>query len=179
MKSKIMLGIAATGVLGACSVFAAKPFGGPDSIEYSQDLWTALEDANLAGPDGINSVPYEGQHPHGAVLETLDSTLTVQGHTGEVIVKRNYGGEGVSKSKVANDPDEWLGAVTVMFRREEGYDPDNADWFWAKYKPDGSLDTNPKGAKLAGRVAKGMSQGCIACHKNAPGDDYVFNNDRY
>ena len=66
-----------------------------------------------------------------------------------------------------------------MFRREKGYDADNKDWFWAKYKPDGSLDTNPKGMQLAGRVAKGAAQGCIACHKAAPGGDLVFNNDRY
>ena len=45
--------------------------------------------------------------------------------------------------------------------------------------PEGSLDQNPKGIPLAGRVAKGMDQGCIACHKAAPGGDYVFNHDRY
>ncbi len=30
---------------------------------------------------------------------------------------------------------------------------------------------NPKGMKLAGRVAKGMDQGCIACHRSVGGDD--------
>lgn len=179
MKYKILTAVATTGLLGAVAVFAAKPFGGPDSVEYSQDLWSALEQQKLVGPDSINTVPYEGQHPHGAVLETLDTTLSVRGRTGEVIVKRNYGGEGVSKSAVANNADEYLSSVTVMFRREVGYDPENENWFWAKYKPDGSLANNPKGAKLAGRVAKGMSKGCIACHQGAPGGDYVFNNDRY
>jgi len=33
--------------------------------------------------------------------------------------------------------------------------------------------------KLAGRVAKGAPTGCIACHKAAPGGDYIFNHDRY
>ena len=47
-----------------------------------------------------------------------------------------------------------LGAVTVMFRREAGYDAQNKNWFWAKYLPDGSLDKNPNGMQLAGRVAK-------------------------
>ena len=47
-------------------------------------------------------------------------------------------------------------------------------WFWAKYKKDGSIDKNPKGAKLAGRVAKGKDAGCIACHQGAPGEDMVF-----
>lgn len=167
----------ATGCAGTLS--AAPPFGGEEDVSYSQDLWTALGDANLAGDGAIQGTPYEGQHPHGAVLQTLAGTLTVNGHTGEVIVKRNYGGEDVSVSKVANDPGSFLASVTVMFRRAQGYDPDNADWFWAKYKPDGSLATNPKDMKLAGRVAKGADKGCIACHTAAPGDDYVYNNDRF
>lgn len=165
----------------ACtSVLSAEPpFGGDEDVAYSQKLWSALVSANLAGDGATQGTPYEGQHPHGAVLQTLDGTLTVEGQTGEVIVKRNYGGEGVTVSKVANDSNAFLAAVTVMFRREQGYDADNANWFWAKYKPDGSLDTNPKGMELAGRVAKGADQGCIACHTTAPGDDYVFNNDRF
>jgi hypothetical protein len=72
------------------------------------------------------------------------------------------------------DPSKHLGAVTVMFKREDGYDADNQNWFWAKYLPDGSLDKNPKGMQLAGRVAKGADAGCIACHSTAEGDDYLF-----
>jgi len=157
----------------------AAPFGGEQDVAYSQDLWQAMTAASFAGPGALQSVPYEGQHPHGAVLQTLDGTLTVNGHTGELIVKRNYGGEGVSESAVADDPRQYLKAVTVMFRRESGFDPENRDWFWVKYKPDGSLDTNPKGMRLAGKVAKGMDKGCIACHTAAPGGDMVFNNDRF
>ena len=155
------------------------PFGDQASIAYAAKLWQALSEARLVGDDAFMSTPYEGTHPHGAVLDTIDGTLSVDGHTGEVIVKRNYGGEGVSKEKVANDPRRWLGAVTVMFRREAGYDPDNKNWFWAKYLPDGGLDTNEAGMRLAGRVAKGKPQGCIACHTGAPGGDMVFNNDRF
>lgn len=173
----LLFGSLATG--GAIADDDEKPFGGPDSVAYSEALWTAMQKAGMAGWDAYQTVPYEGQHPHGAVLQTLEGKLTVKGHTGDFIVKRNYGGEGVSKSKVAESPDEWLKAVTVMFRREAGYDSDNADWFWVKFKPDGSLHTNPKGMKLAGRVAKGMPKGCIACHSSAPGGDYVFNHDRY
>ena len=47
------------------------------------------------------------------------------------------------------------------------------------YRADGTLDKNPKGMQLAGRVAKGAAKGCIACHTAAPGGDMVFNNDRY
>ena len=78
-------------------------------------------------------------------------------------------------AQVLADPGTHLAAVTVMFRREDGYDPDNANWFWAKYLPDGSLDTNPAGMALAGRVAKGADQGCIACH--AAEEDYLYTTD--
>jgi len=110
------------------------------------------------------------------MLETLYTSATVDGHTGDLVIKRNYGPEGVSADEVLADPGKHLGAVTVMFRRAEGFDPDNADWFWVKYLPDGSLDKNPKGMRLAGKVAKGADKGCIACHAGA-GDDMVFTSD--
>lgn len=150
------------------------PFGQEDDVAYADRLWQALNEVNLAGANAILTVPYEGQHPHGAVLQTLYYDLELEGHTGPVIVKRNYGGEGVSKEAVANDPDQYLGAVTVMYQREEGYASEHNDWFWAKYNPDGALDKSPEDVPLAGRVA-----GCIGCHSSAGGDDMVFSNDRY
>ena len=63
-----------------------------------------------------------------------------------------------------------------MLQREAGYDDDNDNWFWAKYAPDGSVMANPKGMKLAGRVAKGMPAGCISCHLSAEDGDYLFFN---
>jgi hypothetical protein len=62
-------------------------------------------------------------------------------------------------------------------KKIDGYDPENEDWFWVKYAPDGGVAEGEGGIPLAGRVAKGTSQGCIACHANAKGDDYVFAND--
>lgn len=46
--------------------------------------------------------------------------------------------------------------------------------FWAKYLPDGTLDSNLAGVKLAGRVTKGADQGCIASHEAASGGDYLY-----
>lgn len=153
------------------------PFGTATDVDYAQKVWQALTDMRLAGDDAIDTVPYRGVEPHGAMLETFFTTATVDGHTGTVAVKRNYGPAGVEKAAVQGDRDTHLGAVTVMFQREEGYDPDNRNWFWAKYLPDGSLDTNPEDMKLAGRVAKGVDEGCIACHAGAPGGDYLFVTD--
>jgi hypothetical protein len=64
-------------------------------------------------------------------------------------------------------------SVTVMFEREEGYDPENDNWFWAKYGFAGSLDETPDGEQMAGRVA-----GCIGCHQEAEGGDYLFTFNR-
>ena len=155
---------------------AVMPFSGPDSQAYAGELWQALGKAGLVGDPANNSAPYKGVHPHGAVLTNNSGELTIDGHTGQVLVKKNYGGEGVSVDKVAADPGQYLKAVTVMFKREAGYDAENQDWFWAKYKADGSLDVNEKGMLLAGRIAKGKTQGCIACHRSAPGGDYIYTN---
>ncbi|WP_041279673.1 cytochrome P460 family protein [Desulfobacula toluolica] len=152
------------------------PFGSEYDVAYSNALWKVLEKEKLVGPDQIRALPYEGMEPHGVILEQLSTNVTVNGHTGIVYVKANYMGDGMTRSKVVNDPDQYLVAVTVMFKREKGYDPDNQDWFWVKYKSDGSLFANPKGVMLAGRVAKGMNTGCIACHTGADGGDYLFNN---
>ncbi len=180
MMHRTLLGAIGIGLMlsGFGAAAQQPPFGNDEDVSYSKALWSALTEANLVGENRTMSAPYTGQHPHGAFLDTLDSKVSVEGTTGPVLIKRNYAGEGVSKQAVWNDPDKYLQSVTVMFQRE-GYDPDNNDWFWVKYQPDGSLENNPKGVPLAGKVAKGMDQGCIACHTAAPGGDMVYGHDRY
>lgn len=151
------------------------PFGTDTDADYAAQLWTEMETMGMVGDNMIQSFPYEGVAPHGMMLETFYTTATVSGHSGDLIVKRNYGPEGVSVDEVLADPGKHLGAYTVMYRREAGYDADNQDWFWVKYLPDGTLDKNPAGMRLAGRVAKGADAGCIACHSGE--DDYVFTSD--
>lgn len=156
----------------------APPFGSSQDVSDAASLWKEMTKQKLVGKNSIRSTPYAGTPPHGAILDTMQSTLSVKGNNGDVIVKKNYGGKDISKESVANDPDKWLKAITVMYRREKGYDPDNKNWFWVKYAPDGTVLKNPKDMHLAGRVAKGMDKGCIACHTAAPGGDMVFNNNR-
>lgn len=166
--------------LGGMSVGAqaqtAMPFGAPEDTAYAQLLWDVMTAARLAGPEMIHATPYVGTDPHGMILETFYTTATINGQSGDLIVKRNYGPAGVSADDVLRDPAGHLGAYTVMFRREAGYDEDNHNWFWVKYNPDGSLDKMPDGTALAGKVAKGMDDGCIACHAAAEGD-MVFTSD--
>jgi len=44
---------------------------------------------------------------------------------GNAIVKRNYGGPGVSIDNISRDRSKYLKAITVMYKRESGYDSDN------------------------------------------------------
>ena len=143
------------------------PFGNAEDIDYSRQLWAKME------ARGLNSTPanlYVGGPPHGPVREVLEAVIDGK----RIIAKRNFGGEGVSVEAVSQNRAAFLKAVTVMAKREDSYDAENGNWFWVKYKPNGNLHTNAKGMKLAGRVAKGMDKGCIACHQSASGNDLVF-----
>ncbi len=111
----------------------------------------------------------------GQILSALFAKGTVNGHTGDLIVISNYGSEGVSADAILADPAKHLGAITVMFRREAGFDEDNKNWFWVMYMPDGTLGKNPAGMRMSGRIAKGMDVGCIACHSQE--EDRVFLTD--
>lgn len=178
MKHFVASLAAAALAVGAGSAVAQDemPFGSEHDVEYAELLWDAMESLNVAGEDRVTGLPYEGTQPHGMMLETFYTEATVDGHTGDLIVKNNYGPEGVTVDDVLSNPDNHLGAVTVMFRREEGYDSENQDWFWVRYAADGSIANNPDGVPMAGRVAAGMDTGCIACHQGAAGD-LVFTSD--
>jgi len=165
--------------LTAATGNAAPPFGSEADVRYAAQLWNALAEQRLVGEHTIVTWPYEGSPPHGAILELYVTKVTIGGHTGTAIIKKNYRGENLTVEAVASDPARYLKSITVMYRRETGYDPDNQNWFWVKYTPDGGLMTNPKGMKLAGRVAKGAPKGCIACHSSAPGGDYVYRPIRF
>ena len=175
MNIKILMAAIASLGMAAGAQAQDSPFGTDEDAAYAQAVWEVMKTQKLAGEGMIRSFPYDGVEPHGMMLETFYSSAEVNGHTGTLIVKRNFGPEGVEVDQVLADPDKHLGAYTVMFQREEGYDTDNQNWFWAKYLPDGSLDMNAGGMRLAGRVAKGADAGCIACHSGA--EDYIFTTD--
>ncbi len=60
--------------------------------------------------------------------------------------------------------DNKLKALTVMYK-VKGYNPEAGDWFWVKYKPDGT-------------VAKaGKPEGCISCHSSVADNDYILVHD--
>lgn len=100
---------------------------------------------------------YQGQDPHGVRLTTYVNPAALdalgrkaeQMPTGAIIVKENY------------SPDAKLAAVTVMYKAQEGYNPEHNDWFWLKRQPDGTVD------------AAGKVDGCQSCHQ-ASQRDYLL-----
>ena len=154
------------------TVSTAEPFGGPEDVKFTQQLWAAITDARLVGSHSISAMPYKGS-VHKTVLITFDSTVRVDDRTGMVIVKKMYQGPEISVQKVLDEPSKNLKIVAVMFKREIGYDAANQDWFYAKYNPDGTPQKNKKGKLMTGRAGK-----CIGCHQSAPGDDYVYSFNR-
>lgn len=153
----------------------APPFGGEEDVAYAAKVWQEMEGYQ---DWKLHTDVYKGQSPHGAYLRLFSTFITVDGETHPIIVKENFGGRGVTAEAVTENPDEWLKAVTIMLQREDGYDADNDNWFWVKFSPAGEVLKNPMDMKLAGRVAKGMPKGCIACHSQAGGDDYLYSNDK-
>jgi len=99
---------------------------------------------------------YPGKEPHGALLTTYvnkTAYTAIKGKKGQlpdgsIIVKENY------------SADKKLGALTVMYK-VKGYNPAAADWFWAKYLPDGKI------------AVEGKVDACIGCHASAKANDYV------
>ena len=90
-----------------------------------------MEDQKLVGENAIRAFPYVGAPPHGNILVTLESMLSVGGRTATVIVKKNYTLEFATIEDVANNSEQQHD-VTIIFHREAGYDDDNNYWFWAK-----------------------------------------------
>jgi len=174
-KNLASVGIVALLLVGAFNVNSDEPmYGGAEDVAYANKIWDTLVEENLAGDNAMDDQPYIGTHPHGAILETTIETITIDGFESMVVTKRSYRGEGVSVASVSDSRDKFLVDITIMFKREKNYDPDNKDWFWAKYETDGTLSETPNGIPLAGKIGKGKPKGCIACHRKADGDDYLF-----
>lgn len=173
---KTMLMALLVGAAGGAAGAQDAMFGTEADRDYAAALWQEMVDNGLVGPEAPVVLPYGGSEPHGFQLTTLFDTATVDGHEGVLVIKNNYGPAGVSGDEVLADPDGHLAAITVMFKRADGYDDETGNWFYAKYLPDGSLDRNPADMALAGLVGKNADAGCIACHQGA-GPDYLFTTD--
>lgn len=173
ITATLLVGVLLTGGILLTADAQDMPFGGEKDVAFANKLWEAM--------DGYEDWPmksdlYPGQSPHGKFLRLYYNVVNIEGTPYHVIVKDNFGGPDLET--VSASPGEYLAAITPMVQREAGYDPENGDWFWVKYMPDGTIEKNAKGVAMAGRVARGADKGCIACHHQARDNDLVFTNDR-
>lgn len=145
-------------LVGATFVACAS-LGSPEDQSEAEGLWD-----RISGYQSWGQAPgFEGVQPsksvHGDfvrvyVNDVVAADLASPGF-GSILVKEGFDKADASKLK----------ALTVM-ERIEGYDPENDDWFWARYKPDGTLTDS------------GQVSNCIKCHRaDAEDFDYVFVND--
>lgn len=137
---------------------------------YERKLWDWLnrvEYRNWAPGPGQSTNTYPGESPHGAFLKTyLNRTAAGNPKTlphGSIILKENYGQDAKT-----------LMAITVMYRAK-GYNPTANDWYWVKYKPDGTVALTPP--EMGSMPISGKFTKCIECHSGAEGNDFSFIND--
>ena len=168
--NKILIAIAVVTAFVSVSATAKMmpPFGSKSDVSYAKKLWQKMENKGFNSKDANL---YVGGPPHGKVREVLEGKIDGE----RVIVKRNYRGKNITVAKVAANRAKYLKSVTIMQKRK-GFDPEDGDWYWVKYAPNGTVMKNKKGMSLAGKVAKGKPVGCIACHASAPGGNFVFNH---
>ncbi len=141
-------------VIAASAADDSMPAGDADA------LWTFITKTSSyekwefwPGYDGI----YPGKSPHGAFLKLYANKPAIEAAKagqpmpeGAIIVKENYGKD-----------QKTLMAVTPMYKIK-GYNPDGGDWYWAKYKADGTVE------------AAGQPKGCISCHSVKKDADWLF-----
>jgi hypothetical protein len=149
--------IVATGAAASLALASYNGFAQGNLPEPTAEaVWNYLQTQNYEqwsfwpGTEGF----YEGTRPHGAQLKTYINPIA-EGElerdvdslpTGSTIVKENY------------SPDKKLMAVTVMYKAQDGYNPEHNNWFWLKRLADGTVE------------ASGKVDSCQACHQSSSSD---------
>ncbi len=153
MKQVITIGIFSLALLGFLGLpaVAEMPAGEADALwnyitkESPYTKWSFWPDHQGMQP---------GRAPHGPLHKVYVNDRAINSpkppvQYGSIAVKENYGN------------DRELKAITVMYKLQ-GFNPDDGDWFWAKYSPDGKAD-------IAGQPA-----GCIGCHGTRASNDFIL-----
>lgn len=102
----------------------------------------------------------EGKSPHGKTQIWYSSN--VKGMLGKSSFEVPEGT--VAIKPFDKDDEEGLDGIAVMIKKEEGYDPDNNDWYYAMYTAKGEIMEKPEPGKV---------KMCIDCHASASAKDYL------
>jgi hypothetical protein len=139
--------------------------------EIAADLWKLMKTENYR--DRWNMWPgkvalHQGTPPHGALLTTYINSIGYESvfkkekelPAGTIIAMENY------------VEDKTLEAITVMYNLVP-FDPENGNWFWVKFAPDGKpikMERDGETITLAGKVTE-----CIECHSaSSSGTQYIM-----
>jgi hypothetical protein len=162
MRSGLVLGTLAFAT-AACS--DDDPVDPPEpSAPTAQELLTMLEQENYQQSWQLWPVGelyevccgHEGDPPMVDLLTTYLNDLAISAWNNNTVAAE--GATIVKEGYVENeDGDATLAVMTVMYKAEEGYNPDGADWFWAMYPiEDGQISI----------MEEGRIQMCIGCHQS-------------
>lgn len=139
---------------------------GESAVPVAAELWEQISGANDYKSWPLLAGTTERQisnAPHGDLATIYYSGQDANApSSGDILVKELWVGEEVEPQ-----------ALTVMLKLEQ-FDPDNADWFYAKYLLDGTLDTTPSGVPLAGAMEPAPGAACRGCHRGAPEGDFQW-----
>ena len=124
---KFLVGLAALAMGAGLAHAQDATFGTDTDADYAARLWAAMEEMNLAGDGMLRSFPYEGVAPHGMMLETFYTTASVDDHSGDLVIQRNYGPAGVSADEVLSHPAKHLAEGPGRLRRAAGFEPEPSD----------------------------------------------------
>ncbi len=83
--------ILAAGIVGLSIplLAIAAPFGNDADLTDAKKVWEASVAAGFVGDNAIVTRPYTGAPPHGMILELMEKTVTIDGVTGPLVVKKN------------------------------------------------------------------------------------------
>ena len=144
-KATALVHISAVAALLAAplSTLAVESGTAQDNV-YAAKVWDYALEHKFIGEGRLQSYPFKGR----------------------LIVKHNYGAKDkLTVQDVYANPDMNYEALTIMFQREKGYDPDHNDWFWAEYKANGEIIV------YNGEVLSGRAPLCTGCHAALGGPD--------
>ena len=170
----ILVAVPAAAQYGRSEQEDAERYGSEEDQDFASDLWSAMDGYREWQ---IISDYFPPRTHQGVVVRMYYNIVLVDGAPYHVIAKDSFGKEGAERSVIIEAPDEHLLVTAVMVQREEGYDPEHNDWFYAAYGPDGSFKKDGEGVAMVGRVGDGTSSSCRGCHVKAGGGDYIFMND--
>lgn len=107
---------------------------------------------------------WAGGYCRGIKGSCADAMVRIYSNFSEDKKSKHFFGSGTIAVKECHNNEGEISSISVM-SRVKGYNPENGDWFWAKYTADGDI------------VRQGKVSGCIGCHQSADGGDFLFSAD--